>query len=210
MESLLRDLPELGYVQVDRVEETGEFSTHGEMIDLFLAEFEKPLRLGWRKDRLYTIQHFQIDTQLTDTAELESLNILPVREVLYSERHRQFARQQLTKYRDQVAESLRQHMRKRLQDAEFFPGMESLIPLFYEGLDTLLDYLPKDAYIVLDEASKTAERAKHFYGEVFMEYEMSVQQGNLTVPPDTMYLDHRQFQAEMDRRVRLQLSLIHI
>ena len=35
MESLLRDLPELGYVQVDRVEETGEFSTHGEMIDLF-------------------------------------------------------------------------------------------------------------------------------------------------------------------------------
>ena len=37
-----------------------------------------------------------------------------------------------------------------------------------------------------------------------MEYEMSVQQGNLTVPPDTMYLDHRQFQAEMDRRVRLQ------
>ena len=86
MESLLRDLPELGYVQVDRVEETGEFSTHGEMIDLFLAEFEKPLRLGWRKDRLYTIQHFQIDTQLTDTAELESVNILPVREVLYSER----------------------------------------------------------------------------------------------------------------------------
>ena len=204
MESLLRDLPELGYVQVDRVEETGEFSTHGEMIDLFLAEFEKPLRLGWRKDRLYTIQHFQIDTQLTDTAELESVNILPVREVLYSERHRQFARQQLTKYRDQVAESLRQHMRKRLQDAEFFPGMESLIPLFYEGLDTLLDYLPKDAYIVLDEASKTAERAKHFYDEVFMEYEMSVQQGNLTVPPDKMYLDHRQFEAEMDRRVRLQ------
>ena len=33
---------------------------------------------------------------------------------------------------------------------------------------------------------------------------MSVQQGNLTVPPDTMYLDHRQFQAEMERRVRLQ------
>ena len=203
MESLLHILPELGYVQVDRVEETGEFSTHGEMIDLFLAEFEKPMRLGWRQDRLYTIQHFQIDTQLTDTAELECVNILPAKEVLYSEKHRQFARQQLNKYRDQVAESLRQHMRKRLQDAQFFPGMESLIPLFYKDLDTLLDYMPEDVYIVMDEASKTAERAKHFYDEVFMEYEMSVQQGNLTVPPEAMYLDHRQFQTEMGQRVRL-------
>jgi transcription-repair coupling factor (superfamily II helicase) len=202
-ESLLRILPELGYVQVDRVEEIGEFSAHGKMIDVFLAQFEKPLRLGWRQDRLYTIQHFQIDTQLTDTAELESVTILPVKEVLYSNGHRQFARQQLTKYSDQVTESLRQYMRKRLQNAETFPGMESLIPLFYEHLDTLPDYMPKDAYIVLDEASNTTERAKHFYDEVFMEYEMSVQQGNLTVPPEAMYLDHRQFLTEMERSVRL-------
>ena len=75
--------------------------------------------------------------------------------------------------------------------------------MFYEDLDTLLDYLPEDAYIVMDEASKIAERAKHFYDEVFMEYEMSVQQGNLTVPPEAMYIDHRQFQTEMDQRVRL-------
>ena len=68
MESLLRDLPELGYVQVDRVEETGEFSTHGEMIDLFLAEFEKKpeyimsaLWINYQKENEFTFSKTAIN-----------------------------------------------------------------------------------------------------------------------------------------------------
>ena len=203
---LLQLLPEWGYVQVDTVEEAGEFSAHGSLIDLFPVHLEQPIRLEWRKDRLYTIQHFGIESQLTEEEEQESVTLLPAREVLYSEEHRQLARQQLQQYRDQVSDSLRQQMRRKLQEAEPFPGMESLLPLFYEHLETLFDYLPANSWLILDEADLVLDRARHFYEEVFMEYELSVQQGNLSVPPEALYLDHRQLQIELDRRSRLSCS----
>jgi transcription-repair coupling factor (superfamily II helicase) len=204
-EDLLQQLPEWGYSQVDTVEEQGEFSAHGNLIDLFPVNQAQPVRLGWKKDRLHTLQPFQIETQLTE-GELETLLVLPAREVLFSKAHLQQARKQLNQYRDQMSANLLQQMKRRLADGEAFPGMESLLPLFYEKLQTLFDYLPEDIYVVLEESEHVHNRAQHFYNEVFMEYELSVQQENLSVSPETMYLDHRQLESELSQRAKLNVA----
>ena len=85
-EGLLRYLEGGGYLRVDMVENKGEYSVRGGIVDLFPPAAEYPLRLEFVGDDIETIRQFQPRSQRT-VSELAESEITPVSEFMLLKRH---------------------------------------------------------------------------------------------------------------------------
>ena len=136
----LQHLLEGGYERRPVVEERGEFSVRGGVIDLFPPLYPQPARLEFWGDEVESIRLFDPATQRSQTT-LEDLVVLPASEVVLDDavRERVLAR------------------RSRRQDPEFwdhvhggrqFPRIERHLEEFYVRPQTLWDFLPPDTVVV--------------------------------------------------------------
>ena len=69
-DQLVNFLREAGYTPVRIVEERGDFSIRGAIIDIYTPFYEEPLRLEFFGDRLESIRRFEVETQRSLTQEL--------------------------------------------------------------------------------------------------------------------------------------------
>ena len=206
-QELRQQLLNSGYIQVDVVEDQGEFSAHGDIMDVFPLNQEKPVRMEFSENsELLYLKPFEIQTQRTAEAELTSLKILPGSEILFNQETIYFARQTLPSYRKECTPEVLRRLKESLQKSESFPGIESLSPLFYPKLETLFDYFPAEYLLVVDEENHITERAEHFYQEVFMEYELSSQQNKLTLSPEALFLTHRELESRLKESTQVYLK----
>ena len=196
-----------GYNQVDVVEDQGEFSTHGAILDVFPLNREKPVRieLTAKKELLY-LKPFDIKTQRTTDTELDSLEILPGTEILFNLQTINYARQTLPSFRKECTPEVLKRLKESLSNSESFPGIESLSPLFYPKLETLFDYIPTEHLLIVDEENNVKKRAEHFYQEVFMEYELSSQQNKLTLSPESLFLKSSELEFRLQKSAQLFLN----
>ncbi len=62
VESFTRSLVELGYTRHDKVQEEGDFSRRGGIVDVYPATFEYPVRIEWDNDRIHSIDSYALET----------------------------------------------------------------------------------------------------------------------------------------------------
>jgi transcription-repair coupling factor (superfamily II helicase) len=150
LESLRTRLIRLGYILDERVDEPGEAAIRGEVIDLFPGGADEPIRLRLMGERIGAIHRYDAGSQRT-VAEIEAITLTPVSEVVLSAETVSGALQSCgdagnpPEHPQPVADVLAgpRDAPRRL------PGLEHRLPLFYDRLDTVFDYLP-DAMLVLD------------------------------------------------------------
>jgi transcription-repair coupling factor (superfamily II helicase) len=75
-EDLIENLVVMGYVRELRVEQPGEMSVRGGLIDIFLFEEANPCRIEFFGDSIESIRDFDVETQRS-TQHREALAILP-------------------------------------------------------------------------------------------------------------------------------------
>ena len=138
-------LQETGYQAVDMVEDQGDFSSHGNILDVFPLLAESPVRFELSLDapsKLLSICPFDVQSQRTGEEFLDSLILLPGSEVIFNEKSLSQAQRKLHQIRSEFKGPQLQQLEKKLHSAERFPGLEHLAPLFYETLESIFDYLP--------------------------------------------------------------------
>jgi len=87
-EHLVNFLQEGGYTSVRIVEERGDFSLRGAIIDIYTPFYEEPLRLEFDGDRLESIRRFEPETQRSITqGRMENAILLPARDVSKDSSH---------------------------------------------------------------------------------------------------------------------------
>ena len=73
-EALLRQLEEAGYTREAQVQERGQFSVRGAVVDIFSWDAHRPLRTEWEDEELISLREIDIDAQRSvqhvKTAEL--------------------------------------------------------------------------------------------------------------------------------------------
>ena len=146
--ALLRRLVIAGYRAVAEIGESGEVSRRGGIVDAFGPGMDHPVRIEFDGDAVSSIRTFDITSQRS-TGMIDSIRIAPAREVLHAEdlekRLHPFDRASFPsdldgrRIRDLVAEGI------------YFDGMDWIAPLLGAPLTTLLDHLPPDAALWLDE-----------------------------------------------------------
>src|SRR3712207_1640732 len=141
-----------GYSRASTVSEKGEYAVRGGVIDVFPPGAEEPVRLDLFGDTLETIRTFDPLTQRS-TGKQDRVDLLPVSEVLLDDDTVARFRKGFVKRFGAVTDD---PLYATVSEAGRRQGMEHWLPLFYEKLDTLLDYLGDDALIAFDHQAKEA------------------------------------------------------
>ena len=129
-----------GYSRRPLVEERGDYSVRGGVIDLFPPLSPEPVRLEFWGDNVESIRHFSASTQRS-SKHLEDIIVLPVSEVFLDPQAQKLASHRLRPLKNAK-------IMEYLQRREHFPGIERYLPYFYEKTETLWDYLPENCLVV--------------------------------------------------------------
>jgi transcription-repair coupling factor (superfamily II helicase) len=139
-----------GYQRASTVTERGEFAIRGGVIDVFAPGAEEPVRLDLFGDSLESIRAFDPETQRS-TKQLKSVDLLPVSEVLMdADSIARFRKGYVGRFGAPGDDALYAAVSEGARRA----GVEHWLPLFYEKLETLFDYLGDGALIALDHQTE--------------------------------------------------------
>ncbi|MDJ0780491.1 MAG: transcription-repair coupling factor [Desulfosarcinaceae bacterium] len=196
--ALLQKLTMGGYSRATLVEETGDFCMRGGILDIFCPLYDDPLRIEFFGDMVESLRFFSATTQRTLT-QVDDVVILPARETLIKI---ETLEQTLARIRAQASEltvpvtQVRQVV-ARIKEEGLFPGIDGLMPLMYTKTDTLIDYFPADAAVVLVEPAQI-DVAAHALREKAKEgFDQAREGRRLCVAPEAIYLSAE----EMERRL---------
>ncbi len=159
--AFLRALDTLGYDLTARVEEPGQASRRGGIVDVFVPSHSLPVRIEWFGDEIESLRTFEVATQRSRDA-LKRLLVLPAAEVLPG-RGREAAAALLDVSLDRLhplAESEHRRHAVRLEAGERFAGMELYMPWLHPERATLFDHLTPDTWVVFDEFERLVRSAE--------------------------------------------------
>jgi transcription-repair coupling factor (superfamily II helicase) len=194
-EALAEFLEANGYVRAGTVMEPGEYATRGGIVDIFPAGEPDPVRLDLFGDTIESIRAFDPSTQRS-AERLTRLTLRPVSEVpLDKDSIGRFRTEWRELFGPKAAED---PIYLSISEGRRHPGMEHWVPLFHEGMETLLDYLP-GASVSLDHQGEEVLTARlemiadHYAARKAVPREGEVPYRPL--PPDRLYLDRNGWDA---------------
>jgi len=161
-DSMRKNLISAGYQCVDSVHEHGEFAVRGSIMDIFPMGSNLPYRVDLFDEEIESLRLFDPETQRS-LDKVESVRLLPGKEHPMNEAG-------INHFRDKFRNTFDVDLRKcsLYQDISSglnSPGVEYYLPLFFDGLDTLFDYLPEQTLVIrsgdLDAAAQRFQKDIH-------------------------------------------------
>jgi transcription-repair coupling factor (superfamily II helicase) len=145
-QALRQQLALAGYSAVTQVMAPGEFCFRGGIVDLFPMGSAVPYRLDLDGDVIETIRTFDVDSQRTLYA-VKDVRLLPAREFPMDDAGR-------TKFRGRWRELFegdpsKRRLYKDISSGVPAAGVEYYLPLFFDSLACIFDYLPESSTLVL-------------------------------------------------------------
>ena len=151
--ALVQRLAAAGYERVELVEGRGQVASRGDLVDVYPPDARYPIRVEFWGDTIDQMRDFDPITQRSVEQRTEAL-LPPAYETPQTE---QAIARALRHATDKIGfETQVELWRQGLPAA----GADAMLPLLYPKLDTLLDYLPESAVLVLDEPARLEEAAK--------------------------------------------------
>ncbi|MFO1183830.1 MAG: transcription-repair coupling factor [Bauldia sp.] len=208
LDKLVAWLEDNGFNRTGTVREAGEYAVRGGIVDLLAAGAELPTRLDFFGDTIEQIRTFDIETQRT-TGSRQRLDLVPTSElILTTEAIRRFREKYVALT---GAPDRSDILYQSISEGRRHPGAEHWLPLFYERLDTLFDYVAASPLVLdhlVDEAL-TERRTliqDHFAARRAAADESAQGVPYKPIPPDLLYLTENDWRAALGSRPILRLS----
>ncbi|MGH6829239.1 MAG: transcription-repair coupling factor, partial [Rhizomicrobium sp.] len=210
--ALVAFLSDNGYARAGTVRDPGDFALRGGIVDLWPPGTEQPLRLDFFGETLEGIRQFDPQSQLS-SEQGERISLLPAGEAPLNE---VAIRRFRAGYVASFGPSGDDPLYESVSAGRKAQGMEHWLPLFYERLDTLFDYLPR-SLVILGNQVEEAKAARlelisdcYETRERFRRQEMEGKaegRSDRKIPvlpykpltPDALYLDDREWKDALHR-----------
>ncbi|WP_440053059.1 transcription-repair coupling factor [Pseudoalteromonas sp. T1lg65] len=196
VQALRESLTLAGYRHVQQVMEHGEFAVRGSIIDLYPMGSVLPYRIDFFDDEIDSIRHFDIETQRS-SEEVEKIDLLPAHEFPTNAEDIERFR---VNYREHFGASSEQDsIYMQVSKGNWPAGIEYYLPLFFDNLTTIFDYLPK--HTVIMQLGDLESAAKDFWQDVNKRYESRkvdplrplLEPGKLYQPVEVLFEGFNQF-----------------
>ena len=211
LEGALATLISSGYQRVNMVETKGEFARRGDILDIYPLTSEEPVRIDFFGDEVDSIRYFDATSQRS-ISNLETIRILPARElILTSEAIDNWHRRTEEIARENSASSFRRNsalatekkpkflralneLTDRVEEGGDLEGIEAYMPWFYPDNNTLVDYLPEDVIVFLNEPFWAEREAARFFEQLQGLYDKQIELDQVAAvkdgnkPPSLQYL----------------------
>jgi len=210
-EALLARLVSWGFHSVPLVEERGDFSLRGGIVDLFPPAYSRPLRLEFCGDRLESIREFDPSSQRS-LGHLQEIVILPVREFSFKGEGIPGVVREVERRAGELElqRSAKNSLLDSLKEGIPFSGMEFLLPYFYPTLSSLFSYLPADALILLDQAAQVEAELERLEKLIWERAARAKEEGRFTPPVERLYLSAEEWRAGLSSFAQLHSESLDI
>ncbi len=152
LEKLKNTLVELGYERNELVENKGQFSIRGGILDVGLSE-NIGVRIEFWGDEVDSIRYFKLASQRS-TEMLKSIIIFPAHELVVKD-----VKQAVSKIRAKYPEEKEDI--ELIEQGMYSSKVDKYFNQFYEQQENFLYYLSKEYLLVLDENSKISQRQEN-------------------------------------------------
>lgn len=186
MDTLVQKLADCGYTATQQVEGAGQFARRGGILDFFSPTYERPIRCEFWGDEIDAMGFFDVQTQRR-VENIKACTILPASEVLVPSEAEGFI-----KKLEAVAKKLRRktgpqtRMREtinedieRLKSGADIGVADRYLSIIYDESESILDYIPIDALLFLDQPSKISEHGREYLRELSSDCENYITTGAL-------------------------------
>jgi transcription-repair coupling factor (superfamily II helicase) len=179
-----RWLEAAGYLAVETVTGHGEFAVRGSLMDIFPMGSDAPLRVDLLDDEIESLRTFDPDTQRT-MQRVEHFELLPAKEFPLDDAA-------IGRFRDRWHTTFNVDVRRCSVYQDVSHGMapngvEYYLPLFFDEMASLFDYLPSGTLIVADADPIGGTRT--YLGEVGARFESLRHDVERPIlPPEQLYL----------------------
>jgi transcription-repair coupling factor (superfamily II helicase) len=188
-DALIQMLLGAGYGRVPLVEERGELAVRGGILDFFPPQRARPVRVELLGDDVESLREFDPASQRSQ-GRLGYVVAPPPRELVVdrslvierSERVRALAES------EGVAPRAVDELLDALLRGHAPPGAEALAPLLQPRLEGVLDFLPRDALVVIDDDAAGRQRLLHYAEEALDHYDAAREAGRLVSSPAELLL----------------------
>lgn len=200
LDAMRQRLAASAYRCVETVVEHGEFAVRGAIMDVFPMGSDCPYRLDLNDDEIETLRTFDPETQLS-IEKVDNINLLPAREF-------PLTRDAINRFKDKWHQSFSSDARRCpvYQDVSqgLAPaGIEYYQPFFFDGLETLFDYLPANSLTFVCDIDDTIRR---FAGDAAARYEnLRHDIERPILPPPELLLSPDEFLSLCNQQARIDL-----
>jgi transcription-repair coupling factor (superfamily II helicase) len=206
-EEFIPDLIGLGYRETDFVQQVGEISRRGSIVDVFSPGGDLPLRIEFLGDEIGSVRQFNPEDQKSKE-KIQSALILPASEIITAPEYLGGA----VKYLKAKAGANEVSARKKLSVTEEierggrFLNIEWLLPAFYKDLSAVYDYLPENTVTIYDEPLEISSALRAF--EASLPETGPLLKKHLKIWPETgeIYFTKKEVEKLMSRYRKINLS----
>ncbi|MEI5990973.1 transcription-repair coupling factor [Enterococcus termitis] len=176
LDTLAQQLVLMGYERESLVGKPGDFSIRGSIVDVYPLNSEYPVRAELFDIEIDSLRYFEADTQRS-VGNIESVTLSPMTDLVFSKADLVYGEKQLTNALEKrVAVAKDATEKEFLQDyfGQLATSWGQGIPtdtahyytdLLYETKTTLLDYLPEDSLIFVDDYARILEAEREIIRE---------------------------------------------
>ena len=149
LDGIKEKLVGLGYERSDLIENKGQFSIRGGIVDVGLSE-KIGVRIEFWGDEVDSIRFFQISSQRS-TEMLKEITIFPAHELIVQELSEAVKNIQ-GKYPEEIEDI------ELIKNGDYISKINKYFNEFYENQASFLDYMSEEYLLFLDEKSKINQR----------------------------------------------------
>jgi transcription-repair coupling factor (superfamily II helicase) len=197
-----RRLEGAGYRAVETVGNRGEYAVRGSLLDVYPMGSPSPIRIDLFDDEIESLRTFDPESQRT-IERIETIRLLPAREHPFDDAA-------IARFRDRWHNTFNVDVRRCAvyQDvSQRIPsgGIEYYLPLFFDALATLLDYLPATTLVIEESGAMAA--ADHHWAEILLRHEnLGHDVERPILPPGQLYLEGPELRERLNRHGRVGLG----
>ena len=209
-DALVARLVEWGYHRVPLVQDPGDLSLRGGILDVFPVGYGEPARLEFLGDTIESLRAFDPTSQRS-LGPVEELLLLPVAEFGRARLGADTARA----VDDRAAElGLARRERRELVESVrsglLLPGAEFLLPYLYPELARMADYLPGDTVVWLQVPAEVEAAAETGWIQVQAHAADAAREGRFHPPPERLYLPPAEWREVLGGRRRVEAEGIDV
>ncbi len=201
-DGLRHRLEAAGYVHVSQVMAHGEFTLRGGIIDLFPNGSPQPYRIDLLDDEVDSIRVFDPETQRS-IEQVERVQLLPAHEFpLTADGIKGFRNRFRSTFEGDPQAS---PIYREVSAGRAPAGIEYYLPLFFDGMATLFDYLPEKMRFFL--VADVAAAARAFHDDIDERYEQRRHdREHPLLAPEQLFLSPAEVNNPLARYARVYLQ----
>lgn len=185
LKTLSDKLARLGYERVSLVETEGQWSRRGDIVDIFPVASELPIRLEWFGDELDKMREFDPTSQRSlDSSEkltLTPTSFAPITLASLSEAQQNQVKTYLTE--EELA----------LLETGTLEGSQRFLGMAFETPASLLDYLPENTLVVVDEPNQCLPHSNRWVEHAQEQWE------SVSLAENPLPKVHQNFEAALEQ-----------